>query len=43
MAYVNIGCYYIVGIPIGYVLGFTYDMGAKSTIIAITPFGFLSD
>ncbi|KAH0913341.1 hypothetical protein HID58_036662 [Brassica napus] len=29
VAYVNIGCYYIVGIPIGYVLGFTYDMGAK--------------
>ncbi|KAF2588204.1 hypothetical protein F2Q70_00041853 [Brassica cretica] len=29
VAYVNIGCYYFVGIPIGYVLGFTYDMGAK--------------
>jgi MATE family multidrug resistance protein len=29
VAYVNIGCYYIVGIPIGYVLGFTYDMGAR--------------
>ncbi|KAF3493551.1 hypothetical protein DY000_02057883 [Brassica cretica] len=29
VAYVNIGCYYILGIPIGYVLGFTYDMGAK--------------
>ncbi|CAH2047953.1 unnamed protein product, partial [Thlaspi arvense] len=29
VAYVNIGCYYIVGIPIGFVLGFTYDMGAK--------------
>ncbi|CAN8294184.1 unnamed protein product [Cochlearia groenlandica] len=29
VAYVNIGCYYIVGIPIGYVLGFTYDLGAK--------------
>ncbi|KAF2540611.1 hypothetical protein F2Q68_00031712 [Brassica cretica] len=30
VAYVNIGCYYVVGIPIGFVLGFTYDMGAKS-------------
>ncbi|CAF1838812.1 hypothetical protein HID58_060235 [Brassica napus] len=29
VAYVNIGCYYVVGIPIGFVLGFTYDMGAK--------------
>ncbi|CAN6908073.1 unnamed protein product [Brassica oleracea] len=29
VAYVNIGCYYFVGIPIGYVLGLTYDMGAK--------------
>ncbi|CAA7029815.1 unnamed protein product [Microthlaspi erraticum] len=29
VAYVNIGCYYVVGIPIGFLLGFTYDMGAK--------------
>ncbi|CAN8240812.1 unnamed protein product [Cochlearia groenlandica] len=29
VAYVNIGCYYVVGIPIGFVLGFTYDLGAK--------------
>ncbi|CAL9237840.1 unnamed protein product [Arabidopsis halleri] len=29
VAYVNIGCYYVVGIPVGFVLGFTYDMGAK--------------
>jgi len=33
VAYVNIGCYYIVGIPIGYVLGFTYDMGARVNFI----------
>ena len=33
VAYVNIGCYYVVGIPIGFVLGFTYDMGAKVNIL----------
>uniref|UniRef100_A0A1J3G033 Protein DETOXIFICATION n=1 Tax=Noccaea caerulescens TaxID=107243 RepID=A0A1J3G033_NOCCA len=29
VAYVNIGCYYFVGIPIGCVLGFTFDFQAK--------------
>lgn len=29
VAYVNVGCYYIIGIPIGATLGFHYDMGAK--------------
>ncbi|WCJ20228.1 MATE efflux family protein [Euphorbia peplus] len=29
VAYVNVGCYYLVGIPLGCVLGFTYDLGAK--------------
>ncbi|PPD84938.1 hypothetical protein GOBAR_DD18112 [Gossypium barbadense] len=28
-AYVNVGCYYVVGIPLGCVLGFKYDLGAK--------------
>ncbi|KMZ68453.1 MATE efflux family protein, expressed [Zostera marina] len=27
VAYVNIGSYYLIGIPVGYVLGFTYDFG----------------
>ncbi|XVF27862.1 hypothetical protein REPUB_Repub14bG0145700 [Reevesia pubescens] len=29
VAYVNVGCYYVVGIPVGCVLGFKYDLGAK--------------
>ncbi|KAG8385734.1 hypothetical protein BUALT_Bualt03G0076000 [Buddleja alternifolia] len=29
VAYVNIGCYYVVGIPIGCVLGFKFNLGVK--------------
>ncbi|TYI27543.1 hypothetical protein ES332_A05G184400v1 [Gossypium tomentosum] len=29
VAYVNVGCYYVVGIPLGCVLGFKNDLGAK--------------
>uniref|UniRef100_A0A5B6YM55 Protein DETOXIFICATION n=1 Tax=Davidia involucrata TaxID=16924 RepID=A0A5B6YM55_DAVIN len=29
VAYVNVGCYYLVGIPLGSVLGFYFDLGAK--------------
>jgi len=29
VAYVNVGCYYIVGVPLGVLLGFTFDLGAK--------------
>lgn len=29
VAYVNIACYYIVGIPVGCLLGFKFDLGAK--------------
>ncbi|KAK6932315.1 Multi antimicrobial extrusion protein [Dillenia turbinata] len=29
VAYVNLGCYYLVGIPLGCVLGFVFDLGAK--------------
>ncbi|PRQ28468.1 putative multi antimicrobial extrusion protein [Rosa chinensis] len=28
VAYVNVGCYYIIGIPLGCVLGFKFDFGA---------------
>ncbi|KAH8493267.1 hypothetical protein H0E87_020101 [Populus deltoides] len=29
VAYVNLACYYIIGVPLGCVLGFACDMGAK--------------
>ncbi|XP_037496522.1 protein DETOXIFICATION 40-like [Jatropha curcas] len=29
VAYVNVGCYYIVGVPLGAILGFVFDLGAK--------------
>ncbi|KAJ4828855.1 Protein DETOXIFICATION 40 [Turnera subulata] len=29
VAYVNVGCYYIVGVPVGALLGFHFNMGAK--------------
>ncbi|XP_077211010.1 protein DETOXIFICATION 40-like [Tasmannia lanceolata] len=29
VAYVNVGCYYVVGVPLGALLGFKFDLGAK--------------
>ncbi|KAF7823135.1 protein DETOXIFICATION 40-like [Senna tora] len=29
VAYINVGCYYVVGIPLGFLLGFYFNMGAK--------------
>ncbi|KAH0985873.1 hypothetical protein GBA52_013050 [Prunus armeniaca] len=29
VAYVNVGCYYVVGIPLGCLLGFKFDLGAE--------------
>ncbi|KAL5773332.1 hypothetical protein ACOSQ2_013256 [Xanthoceras sorbifolium] len=29
VAYVNVGCYYVVGIPLGCLLGFKFNLGAK--------------
>ncbi|KAI4383261.1 hypothetical protein MLD38_009122 [Melastoma candidum] len=29
VAYINVGCYYIVGIPLGSLLGFHFNLGAK--------------
>ncbi|KAL9347034.1 hypothetical protein Peur_061887 [Populus x canadensis] len=29
VAYVNVGCYYLIGVPLGVLLGFTFDLGVK--------------
>ncbi|KAD0533607.1 hypothetical protein E3N88_37245 [Mikania micrantha] len=29
VAYVNVGCYYIVGVPLGFLLGFHFNLGVK--------------
>lgn len=29
VAYVNVGCYYVVGIPLGCLLGFHFNLGVK--------------
>lgn len=29
VAYVNVGCYYMVGIPLGFILGFNFNLGVK--------------
>lgn len=29
VAYINVGCYYIIGVPVGCVLGFKFDLGVK--------------
>ena len=34
VAYVNVGCYYVVGVPLGVFLGFYLDLGAKVIINA---------
>ncbi|XP_059066511.1 protein DETOXIFICATION 33-like [Cryptomeria japonica] len=29
IAYVNIGCYYVIGLPLGLLMGYKFDLGAK--------------
>ncbi|XP_050213025.1 protein DETOXIFICATION 40-like [Mercurialis annua] len=29
VAYVNVGCYYVIGVPLGVLLGFKFNLGAK--------------
>ncbi|XP_044491243.1 protein DETOXIFICATION 29-like [Mangifera indica] len=35
VAYVNIGCYYIIGVPLGLVLGYKLDMGVRGIWIGM--------
>ena len=38
VAYVNIGCYYLFGIPLGLILGYKVDLGVK--VIHSSSFSF---
>lgn len=33
VAYINIGCYYLVGLPAGILLGFTAHLGVMVTVV----------
>lgn len=37
VAYVNVGCYYLVGVPLGVLLAFKFNHGAKVTVLDPTP------
>ncbi|CAH2042806.1 unnamed protein product [Thlaspi arvense] len=31
VAYINLGCYYLVGLPVGFVMGWVFDTGVMET------------
>jgi MATE family multidrug resistance protein len=35
VAYINVGCYYLFGLPLGYLLGYTAELGVK---VMYSPF-----
>jgi Na+-driven multidrug efflux pump len=35
VAYINVGCYYIIGIPVGCLLGFKFGFGVKVSLLII--------
>lgn len=37
VAYINIGCYYLIGLPLGVLLGFKFDYGIKVLLILNIP------
>lgn len=54
VAYINIGCYYVVGIPMGVLLGWLFNLGvlvhnricmhlSRSLVVARPPPGLLLD
>jgi len=38
VAYVNIACYYLFGIPLGLLLGYKLDMGVPVSLLLLLPF-----
>ena len=29
VAYINLGCYYLIGVPLGFIMGWAFDLGVK--------------
>lgn len=29
VAYINLGCYYLIGVPLGFSMGWAFDLGVK--------------
>ncbi|KAJ6349588.1 hypothetical protein OIU77_007049, partial [Salix suchowensis] len=36
VAYINIGCYYVIGVPVGVILGYVFQMQVKGIWIGMT-------
>ena len=43
VAYVNITCYYLFGIPLGLIMGYKLDMGVRVRVVMLSLFIFISD
>lgn len=38
IAYINLGCYYIFGVPLGYILGYAANLGVMvSKLVVASP------
>jgi MATE family multidrug resistance protein len=33
VAYIDLGCYYLVGLPLGFLLGFVYQLGVQVSCV----------
>ena len=41
VAYVNIACYYLFGVPLGLIMGYKLDMGVKVSLFSLPLFYFI--
>jgi MATE family multidrug resistance protein len=37
VAYINLGCYYIIGVPLGFIMGWVFNQGVMVCLICL-PF-----
>ncbi|KAJ6672103.1 PROTEIN DETOXIFICATION [Salix viminalis] len=43
VAYINIGCYYVFGLPLGYLLGYRANLGVEVMRLSISPVRLMTD